>query len=64
MQFNSKTYRFYGIFVAVIHIQTTHTSYSSWNELLTPLNIEIKYMIHNDHEYVYFTVFTEELTTT
>ena len=47
----------YGICVAVIHIQTTHTSYSSWNELLTPLNIEIPFMIHNDHEYVYLTVF-------
>ena len=50
-------YRFYCIFVAVIHIQTTHTSYSSWNELLTPLNIEIQFLIHNDHEYVFLTVF-------
>ena len=53
----SHIYRLYGICVAVKHIQTTHTSYSSWNELLTPLNIEIPFMIHNDHEYVYLTVF-------
>ena len=57
MYFMSHIYRIYGICLAVIHIQTTHTSYSSWNELLTPLNIEIPFMIRNDHEYVYVTVF-------
>ena len=57
MKFKSHTYRRYGICVAVIHMQTTHTSYSSWNELLTPRNIEIQFMTHNDHEYVYLTVF-------